>query len=82
MKQLESNRPRRSKAKSNTFVTRSGKTIKVNRSLNERLKAGREAKARRKAAYLSSLPSQPWKRLLYRMSPKRLARYWFSREEH
>lgn len=80
MKQLESNRPRRSKAKSNTFVTRSGKTIKVNRSLNERLRASREAKARRKAAYLSSLPAQPWKRLLYRMSPKRIAKYWFSRE--
>jgi membrane peptidoglycan carboxypeptidase len=80
MKQLESNRPRRSKAKSNTFVTRSGKTIKVNRSLNERLKASREAKARRKAAYLSSLPAQPWKRLLYRMNPKRIAKYWFSRE--
>ena len=80
MKQLESNRPRRSKAKSNTFVTRSGKTIKVNRSLNERLRASREAKARRKAAYLSSLPAQPWKRLLYRLSPKRIAKYWFSRE--
>lgn len=80
MKQLESNRPRRSRAKSNTFVTRSGKSIKVNRSLGDRLKASKEAKARRKAAYLSSLPAQPWKRFLYRISPKRMAKYWFSRE--
>ncbi len=80
MKQLEPNRPRRSRAKSNTFVTRSGKSIKVNRSLSDRLKASKETKARRKAAYLSSLPAQPWKRFLYRISPKRIARYWFSRE--
>jgi penicillin-binding protein 1A len=44
------------------------------------MKASREAKARRKAAYLSSLPAQPWKRMLYRMSPKRILKYWFSRE--
>ena len=79
MNKLESNRPRRSKAK-NTFTTRSGKTIKVNQTLNERLKAGREAKARRKAAYLSSLPANPIKRFLYRISPKRAVKYWFSRE--
>ena len=81
MKELKSDRPRRSPARGkDTFVTRSGATIKVNRSLNDRLKAGREAKAHRKAAYLSSLPAERWKRALYRMSPRRLARYWFSRE--
>ncbi|MFZ1249321.1 MAG: transglycosylase domain-containing protein [Candidatus Saccharimonadales bacterium] len=79
MDKLQSDRPRRSKAK-NTFTTRSGKTIKINRTLGDRLKAGKEAKARRKAAYLSSLPKEPWKRILYRMSPKRWAKYWFSRE--
>lgn len=81
MKELKSDRPRRSPSRSsNTFVTRSGKSIKVNRSLGDRLKAGREAKARRRAAYLSSLPAEPWRRVLYRLNPKRLARYWFSRE--
>lgn len=74
-------RPRRSKASSkNTFTTRSGKTIKINRSLNERMKANRDARARRKAEYLSSLPKEPWKRFLYRISPKRFFAYWFSRE--
>lgn len=77
-----SQRPRRSKtAKArNTFTTKSGKTIKVNRSLTDRVKASREAKAQRKAAYLSTLPKEPWKRWLYRMSPKRMYKYWFSRE--
>jgi len=74
-------RPRRQPAKAkNTFTTKSGKTIKVNRNLGERMRAGREAKAQRKAAYLSTLPKEPWKRLLYRMHPKRLYKYWFSRE--
>jgi membrane peptidoglycan carboxypeptidase len=71
-------RPR--KKSSNSFTTKSGKTIKVNRTLNERMRASREAKAQRKAAYLSTLPKEPWKRALHRMHPKRLYKYWFSRE--
>lgn len=75
-----SQRPRRPKAAKNTFTTKSGKTIKVNRSFSDRMKASREARAQRKAAYLSTLPKEPWKRALYRMSPQRLYHYWFSRE--
>lgn len=72
-------RPRRS-ASRNTYVTRSGKTIKLNQNMNARRKAKKEAAAMRKAAYRSALPREPWKRFLYRISPKRIARYWFSRE--
>src|ERR1700753_832262 len=72
-------RPRR-KTPKNTYTTSSGKTIKLNRSLSDRVRAGKEAKAQRKAAYLSSLPKERWKRLLYRMHPKRLYQYWFSRD--
>lgn len=74
-------RPRRAqKSAKSTYTTRSGKTIKINRSLTERMRAGREARAQRKAAYLSTLPKEPWKRLLYRLHPKRLYKYWFSRD--
>ncbi|MGB4967445.1 MAG: transglycosylase domain-containing protein [Candidatus Saccharimonadales bacterium] len=73
----EAPRPRRSKY---THVTRSGKSIKINQSLGDRRQATKAAKANRKAAYLSSLPPEPWKRLLYRLHPKRLYKYWFSRE--
>src|ERR1700733_15390649 len=72
-------RPRR-KLPKNTYTTSSGKTIKLNRSLTDRVKAGREAKAQRKAAYLSTLPKERWKRVLYRLHPKRLYQYWFSRD--
>ncbi|MFA5003922.1 MAG: transglycosylase domain-containing protein [Candidatus Saccharimonadales bacterium] len=76
-----SNTPSRSRRKAkNTYTTKSGKTIKLNRSLSDRIKASRDAKARRKAAALSTLPKEPWKRWLYRFSPKRLYKYWFSRE--
>ena len=44
------------------------------------MRAGREAKARKRAAYLSTLPKNRWKRLLYRLHPKRVIKYWFSRE--
>ncbi len=64
----------------NIYVTKSGKQIKLNQSLGERMKARKNAAANRKAAYLSTLPKEPWKRVLYRLHPKRLAAYWFSRE--
>lgn len=64
----------------NTFTTKNGTAIKLNRSLSERIKASRDAKARRRAAYLSTLPKNRFKRILYRMHPKRVAQYWFSRD--
>jgi membrane peptidoglycan carboxypeptidase len=64
----------------NTFTTKSGKTIKLNRSISERSKARKDIRAREKAAYLSTLPKNRFKRILYRLHPKRLAAYWFSRE--
>ncbi|HKU18496.1 MAG TPA: transglycosylase domain-containing protein [Candidatus Saccharimonadales bacterium] len=64
----------------NTFTTKSGSTIKLHQSLTERYKAHRDAKARRRAAYLSTLPKNRFKRMLYRLKPRELARYWFSRD--
>jgi membrane peptidoglycan carboxypeptidase len=64
----------------NVYTTKSGNTIKLNRSLTERVRAKREAKARKRAAYLSTLPKERWKRVLYRLHPKRVAKYWFSRD--
>lgn len=78
MKQLGKNTGR--KRRQNTFTTKSGKTIKINRSISERAKANKEMRAREKAAYLSTLPKNRFKRILYRLHPKRLATYWFSRE--
>ncbi len=72
-----SGRNRRSR---NTVTTKSGNTIKINSSLSDRLKARRSARSAAKAEYLSTLPKDRWKRLAYRLNPKRQAQYWFSRE--
>jgi len=71
---------RRSKKGKNVFVTKSGHAIKINQSLGARIRAKKDEKSRRKAEYLSTLPINKFKRLLYRLHPRRLAKYWFSRD--
>jgi hypothetical protein len=68
------------KVKGNKFTTKSGKTIKVNKSLNEKSKARKDAKALRKAERNKGLPKGKFKRTLYKLSPKYLYAYWFSRD--
>lgn len=65
---------------SRPITTRSGKVLKVNRSLGERYTAMRQAKALRKVNRLRGLPKSRIKRSLWRLQPKRLAAYWFSRD--
>ena len=65
---------------SRPITTRSGKVLKVNRSLGERYTAMRQAKALRKVNRLRGLPKSRIKRTLWRLQPKRLAAYWFSRD--
>lgn len=72
-----SGRARKSK---NTFTTRSGQTIKVNRSLTDKIRAKKDAYARARAQRLAGMPKSRVKRFFYRMHPKRLYAYWFSRE--
>ncbi len=40
----------------------------------------KDARARKKAEYLATLPKHPVLRTLYRMHPKRVIRFWFSKE--
>ena len=54
--------------------------LKVNRSLGERYTAMRQDKALRKVNRLRGLPKSRIKRLAWRLQPKRLAEYWFSRD--
>lgn len=72
--------PRRPRQTKTVFTTKSGKSLQMNRSFSERRKAKKDARVRKRAAYLSTLPKNRWKRLAYRMHPKRVAKYWFSRE--
>lgn len=76
------NRPlgRKSPARKNAFTTKSGSTFKINRSLADRLHLRRDGKSRTKALRMAGMPKEPLKRILYRLHPKRMYKYWFSRE--
>jgi membrane peptidoglycan carboxypeptidase len=71
---------RRSPVGKNVFKTKSGATFKVHRSLADRLNLRRDGRARQKALRMAGMPKEPLKRLLYRLHPKRMYKYWFSRE--
>lgn len=70
-----SRKPRR-----NVHVTKSGKTIKVNRSLVQRWTQRKDATQLRKAARKADLPQGRVKRFFYHFHPKRVYKYWFSRD--
>jgi membrane peptidoglycan carboxypeptidase len=71
------NRPRRSPKR---MTTRSGRELKVNRSLGERFTVMKEAKSFRKSLRMAGKPKTRIKKILWYMEPKRLAEYWFSRD--
>ncbi len=71
---------RKKRINGNKFTTKSGKTIKVNRTLAEKSKARKEAKALRKAERMRGMPKSRVKRFFYRLHPKRVVKYWFSRD--
>jgi len=64
----------------NTFVTKSGQAIKVNRSLTDKIRARKDALARKRAQRLAGMPKSRIKRFFFRLHPKRMYKYWFSRE--
>lgn len=64
----------------NRFVTKSGKVIKLNRTISDRIKGTSAGFARLKADRLAVMPKNKLKRIVYRMHPKRLYHYWFSKE--
>ncbi len=64
----------------NSFTTKSGQTIKINRSLTDRLRARKDSISRARAQRMAGMPKDRIKRFFYRLQPKRLYHYWFSRE--
>ncbi len=68
------------KSPSRYVKTRSGRVLKVNRSLGERWVAMREGKSLRKVNRLRNLPKSRTRRLLWHLDPRHWAEYWFSRD--
>ncbi len=64
----------------NTFITKSGQAIRINRSLVDKVRSRRATYAKQRAQRLAGMPKSRVKRFFYRLQPKRLYHYWFSRE--
>lgn len=53
--------------------------LSVYANLTHKRKTKKDAASRKRAEYLATLPKNPVKRLLYRLHPKRVIKYWFSK---
>lgn len=71
---------RKSNVRNRSYNNSSLHSMKLNRSFNDRKKSKKAMLAAQKAAYLSSLPKKKWKRIIYRLKPRHLIKYWFSRQ--
>ncbi len=63
-----------------TFTTKSGQTIKINRSIGDKIRSQRAARAEKRAKRLAGMPKSRVKRFFYRLHPQRMYKYWVSRE--
>lgn len=61
------------------MIKKPRRALNVYSNLVRKHRSKRDAAARKKAEYLASLPKHPVKRLLHRLHPKRVAKYWFSK---
>ena len=59
---------------------RSSRKLGVYSNLATKHRSKKDAAARKKAEYLAKLPKHPVKRLLYRLHPKRVIKFWFSKK--
>lgn len=55
------------------------KTIRINQNLTAKIRSRRDIQARKHAEYLSTLPKSRLGRFFYRLHPRNLVHYWFSR---
>lgn len=55
------------------------KRMSVYANLSNKRRTKKDASSRKRAEYLATLPKHPVKRFFYRLHPKRVAAYWFSK---
>lgn len=61
-------------------ATKRKRNISVYSNLATNRRTKKDAAARKRAEYLATLPKQPLQRILYRLHPKRVAKFWFSKD--
>lgn len=60
-------------------TTKKNRALSVYSNLANKRRTKKDKASRRHAEYLASLPKHPIKRLFYRLHPKRVAAFWFSK---
>lgn len=60
--------------------TNKSRNMSVYSNLTHKRRTRKDTESRKKAEYLASLPKHPVKRLAYRLHPKRVFGYWFSKK--
>lgn len=58
---------------------RKSKRVSVYANLAQKRRTKKDVSSRKRAEYLATLPKHPVKRVLYKLHPKRVASYWFSK---
>lgn len=61
-------------------TTKRKRNISVYSNLANTRRTKKDAAARKKAEFLATLPKHPVKRILYRLHPKRVIKFWFSKD--
>lgn len=59
--------------------SRKSKALNVYANLSRKRRTKKDRALRKKAEYLASLPKHPVKRFFYRLHPKRVVKFWFSK---
>lgn len=59
--------------------TKKKSTLNVYSNLTRKRRTKKDRSARKHAEYLATLPKHPIKRFFYRLHPKRVAKFWFSK---
>ncbi len=73
-------RTRKTKSRPNVYTTKSGQKIKLQHGFIQRYIANRDRRELRKAEMLRDMPKGRFKRILFRLQPRRVYRYWFSKQ--
>lgn len=71
---------RSAKKKAGVTTGRKKRNMSVYSNLVSNHRSKREQRARKRAEYLATLPKHPVKRFIYVLNPKRVAKFWFSKD--
>lgn len=71
---------RKKRTPKHSYTTKSGQNIKLHRGILDKFRARKAENAKKKARRLAGMPKSRFKRFFHRLHPKRLYKYWLSRE--